>query len=50
MRTSLILEYRIPTDTPSGWETAVALREYLFPYILYELEAVSSTGAPSDGM
>lgn len=43
-------EARIRTDTPSGWETAAALRDYLFIYIAYELEAISSTGAPSDGM
>lgn len=35
-------------DGHAGWETAAALREYLFPYIAYELEAISSTGAPSD--
>ena len=42
-------EYMIRIDTLSGWETAVVLREYLFPYIACELEAISSTGAPSDG-
>ncbi|CAD6572113.1 MAG: hypothetical protein ASARMPREDX12_004951 [Alectoria sarmentosa] len=35
-------------DGHAGWETAAALREYLFPYIAYELEAISSTGVPSD--
>ena len=40
----------IRADTFSGWETASTLREYLFHYITYELEAISSTGAPSDGM
>lgn len=43
-------EYMVRADTLSGWETAAVLREYLFPYIVYELEAVSLTGAPSDGM
>ena len=51
MRKISRFEFEIRTaDTPSGWETAAALREYLFPYIAYELEAISSTGAPSDGM
>ncbi|KAF6240447.1 hypothetical protein HO173_001115 [Letharia columbiana] len=35
-------------DGHAGWETAAALRDYLFIYIAYELEAISSTGAPSD--
>lgn len=51
MRKIFKFEFEIrKADTPSGWETAAALREYLFPYIAYELEAISSTGAPSDGM
>ena len=43
-------EYMVRADTLSGWETAAVLREYLFPYIAYELEAISSTGAPGDGV
>lgn len=50
MRKISTFESRIRNDTYSGWETAAALRTYLFTYIAYELEAISSTGAPSDGM
>ena len=40
----------ISTDKPSGWATAAVLHEFLFPYIVHELGAISSTGFPSDGM
>ena len=42
-------ECRIETNARNGWETA-ALRECFIPYIVQELEAVSSSGFSSDGM
>lgn len=50
MRKSVKTESRTRTDALSGWETASILYQYLFPYILDELEAISPTGNPSDGM
>ena len=42
------IETRTQIHLSSGWEKAVALRQYLFPYTAYELEAISLMGDPCD--